>query len=762
MEENSLRPRDTRLNVAIVGNYIPRKCGIATFTSDVAGWVSRDLGPDSDVFVVAMNDRQEGYDYPPMVRFEVLASNPRDYHRAADFINLSGVDIVCLQHEFGIFGGSMGIYITDLLRDLAKPVVTTVHTVLPDPTPERRETLVEVADLSDALIVMSQKSIEFLERYYGIPPDKIYLIHHGVPDQPFTDPDGHKAAWGLQGKTVLLTFGLIAAKKGLEYMIEAMPRVVERFPDAVYVILGATHPPAKKKEGEKYRFYLKRRVHDLGMEDHVLFYERFVTLEELTEFLASADIYVTPYLEEGQIVSGTLAYAMGLGKPIVSTPYYYAQELLADGRGVLADFRDSESLASAVTGLLEDPGRLRGMREKAYEFGRSMTWPKVAGEYVKLFRTVIAGRELAPATAHRQPMSFRDLPRPKLDHLVRLTDSTGIIHRAHFDIPDKASGYTTDDNALALAVAVLCHLQTDDPGGLELARTYLGFLRYMQLPDGRFHNLLNYDLTFADEVGSEECQGRALAGLGLTLALEPSEGLASFAKAMFDDALPAMDLSYPRAIANAICGCYHYLTRFPGASLVVDSIERLAEKLLAAYQRESASEWNWFERSLTYANGLLPRAMLLAYRATRIGRYREAGLESLEFLTGVCYRDGFFELVGDQGWYTRGGNMARFRQLPIEAASLVEAYIDALVLERDERYLGLARSAFEWFLGRNDLEMPLYDFASGSCADGILLREVDSNRGAEATVSFLLALLRMTNAVHVEGSGDERAAVTGA
>jgi hypothetical protein len=380
-----------------------------------------------------------------------------------------------------------------------------------------------------------------------------------------------------------------------------------------------------------------------------------------------------------------------------------------------------------------------------------MIWKEVAKDYVRLFRKVLAGREMAPApTVQRHPVSIRDLPRPKLDYLMRLTDSTGVIRGAHFDIPDKSSGYSTDDNAMALAAAVLCRLQTDDPMGLELARTCIGFLRFMQLPDGRFHNFMSYDHSFADEVGGEDCQGRALSALGLTVALEQNEGIASFAKAMFDDALGGLELSYPRAMAYALCGCYHYLTRFPGASLVSAFLERTAGSLVEDYERVSGPGWHWFEDSLYYANGLLPRALLLSYRALKEERCREIGLESLEFLTDNCYSGGVFDLIGDQGWYPRGGERARFEQLPIEAASLAETYIDAYVIERDECYLELARAAFEWFLGRNVVEAPLYDFASGGCADGILAHGVDQDRSASATINYLLALLRMATALHLE------------
>lgn len=739
------------MNVAFIGNYVPRQCGLATFTTDIATWVASALGPSSQVFVVAMNDRPEGYDYPPMVRFEVLASDPRDYPRAADFVNLSEVDLVCVQHEFGIFGGQKGIYITDLLRDLRKPVVTTAHTVLPDPEPDRLEAMVEVCRLSDAVVVMSEKSIDLLEEIYGCPRDKVHLIHHGVPDMPFADADDYKGRWGLSGKTVLLTFGLLHPRKGIEHAIQAMPAIVERFPDAVYVVLGATHPPVKKREGEKYRFSLLRLARELGVEDNVVFYDRFVTLEELSHFLAACDVYVTPYLDLNQIVSGTLAYAMGLGKPIISTPYHYAVELLEEGRGIVVPVEDSGAIAEAALGLLADPGLMARMREKSYAFGRKMIWRQVSTEYVDLFEEVLAGRMAAPRppAVPRQPVKLRDLPEPRLDHLVRMTDGTGIIHGAHFDIPDRSSGYSTEDNAEALIASVLAHVQADDNTSLELARVYLGLLRYMQKDDGTFHDHLNYDKTFARNKGSRECQGKAIAALGLTVAVAPEDALVSFAKLMFDEAVRDIDLYYPRAVAYALCGCYHYLTRFPGASLAESALEALAARLMEAHGQNARPGWEWFEDSLSYANGLMPRALLLAHRATRGEEYRKTALESLEFLTRACFKEGFFDLVGDQGWYRRAGERARFNQLPIEATSLVEAYVDAYTVEKDERYMELARAAFDWFLGRNAVNEPLYDFASFNCADSLMRHGVSPNKSAEATIMWLIALLRVQTALHV-------------
>lgn len=741
------------MNVVIIGNHLPRQCGLATFTSDVALWISRTLGEGSNVFVVAMNDRPEPYDYPPVVMLQVDMNDPRDYSRAADFINLSDVDIVCLQHEFGIFGGIAGNYVVDLLHELEKPVVTTIHTALPDPPLEKKAALHAVADLSEALIVMSRKAGELVQQCYDVPAEKLHFIHHGVPDMPFENPEEHKQKWGLEGKIALMTFGLLHRGKGVEYMIEAMQQIVERFPNTVYVVLGATHPPLVQREGEKYRLSLKARVNELGLERNVLFYDRFVSLEELKEFLAATDIYVTPYLDMRQVVSGTLAYAIGLGKAIVSTPYYYAQEILAEGRGILVPPRDPEKLSEAVIHLLSNREELEEMRKRAYEFGRRMTWPEVAKEYVSLFEKVLAGREargLELAAGKAKPIvSLRNLPKPKLDYLERLTDSTGIFSQAHFDVPAREAGYRVEDNALALTAVILFYLQLGDPKALDLARIYLPFLRQMQRPDGVFHSRLNYDGSFGDEAGSDECQGKAIVGLGICAALAEEEGIASLAKTMLDKALLSLDISSPRAAAYAVVGCYHYLSRFPGVTLALRTIRSMGQKILECYENNASEEWQWFEDTLYCANGILPRALFLCYRTTGEEIYLTRALETLDFLTQKSCADNMFDLVGDQGWYKKGGEKARFRQLPIEAASLCSAHIDAYIITEDRKHLELAVSAFEWFLGRNVLKEPVCHLASFSCSDGIQRAGLDPDCGAEAAIHWLTSLLSIQGIIHL-------------
>lgn len=588
------------------------------------------------------------------------------------------------------------------------------------------------------------------------------MIHHGVPDMPFADSNEYKSRWGLQGKTVLLTFGLLHPRKGIEYMVEAMKDVVAEFPDAVYVVLGATHPPYRRRDGEKYRFELKALARDLGIEENVLFYDRFVTLEELTSILAACDLYVTPYLDPNQIVSGTLAYAMGLGKPIISTPYFYATEVLAEGRGVIVPVEDSAALAGAAIDLLSHPDRMDKMREKSYGYGREMIWSYVSGQYVELFEEVLAGRRVMPASvAPRRPISLRDLPRPRLDQLVTLTDTTGILHAAHFDIPDRSSGYYTDDNAMALAAVVLNQLQSGNGESEHLARTYLAMLNYMQSPSRDFRGHLNYDKSVDESNVGEDCIGKVMAGLGMTVALAEDESMVAFAKLMFDEALIDLKAGSLRSMAHAATGCYHYLTRFPGASLPEAALDRLAQELLDRYKATAAPGWEWFEDTLKAGNGVMPRALLLAWRATRNEEYRQAALESLDFLTRTCYSpDGYFDLVGDQGWFPRNGERARFNQLPVEAASLTEAYLDAYVVQGDEAYLELARAAFEWFLGRNALNRPLYDFACHCCFDSLMLQGPSPDKGADATIQWLLALLRIQTGIQA-GPLEEEEALAG-
>ncbi len=735
--------------MAFVADYPPRQCGIATFTADLLENVSVEL-PRGQVFAVAMNDTPAGYRYPDRVHFEVFQNDRPGYRRAADFLNISHVDIACLQHEYGIFGGEAGSHLLVLLRDLHMPIVTTLHTVLQQPTEMQRSVLMEVAELSHKIVVMSEKAVGFLREIYGVPDSKIRVIPHGVPDVPFVDPNYYKDLFGVEGRRVLLTFGLLSPNKGLEYMVQAMPDIVRRFPDVVYIILGATHPHILRTSGEEYRLRLQRMVRDLGIEDNVVFHNRFVSITELTEFLGAADIYVTPYLNVEQITSGTLAYAVGAGKAVVSTPYWYAEELLAEGRGSLVPFRDERALAETVIGLLENEVDRHAMRKRAYTYGRQMIWRQVARDYIALFDDVLDSLASQPrplAMSKAWAPGTTELPTIKLDHMVNLTDDTGIIQHAVFTIPKYEEGYCTDDNARALVATVMAAEEIADDSRLSLlSMRYLAFLTHaFNKENRRFRNFMTYDRRWLEEAGSENAHGHALWGLGAAVAYSRLDGVRYQAANLFEEALPVAEhFTSPRAWAFTLIGIHEFLRHYGGATEVRRVRAVLAERLLDAWRNTASEDWPWFESSLAYANASLSHAMILSGQWMQRPDMSEAGFKSLEWLYRIqTAPQGHFAPIGSNGFYDRGGTPARFDQQPIEAMAMIRACFGAYHASGDKQWITKAGRAFEWFLGANDLNIPLYDPATGGCHDGLHPDRLNKNEGAESTISWLIALIEM-------------------
>lgn len=737
--------------VVFIGNYVPRQCGIATFTTDLCEAVGQAF-PKVNCSALPVNDTSEGYDYPQRVRFELFQEDLASYAAAADFLNINNVDIVCLQHEYGIFGGRAGSHILALLRELRMPVVTTLHTVLKEPDPAQRAVLEEIAQLSDRLVVMTQRGLDLLRDVYGVPLSKVDVIPHGIPDVAFVDPSFYKDQFGLEGKKVLLTFGLLSPNKGIEHMIEALPAIVARHPDVIYVILGATHPHVARREGESYRLSLQRLARAKGVDKHVAFHGRYVTLEELTQFLGAADIYITPYLNPAQIVSGTLAYAVGAGKAVVSTPYWHAEELLAEERGVLVPFRDSEALAKTIIELLDDEVRRHAMRKRAYLHARDMTWPNVAVAYMRTFERAKEERRRSPrpafvaATLADRPA---ELPEVNLDHLMRLTDSTGLLQHAVFSVPNYAEGYTTDDNARAVILAMLAR-----NAGILIPNTerYLAFLWHaFHAGPGRFRNFLSYDRRWLEPVGSEDSHGRALWAVGCVVGLSEDPGLRGVAGRLFDMALPAVtSFSSPRAWAFSLLGCHEYLKRFSGDRAAQSAREILAGRLLRLFLENRSPDWVWFENVVSYSNAALSQALLVSGSAMKRPEMVDAGLESLRWLAEVqTSEEGYFVPIGSHGFYRRGGERARFDQQPVEAGGMVSACLEAARLTGDLYWRQAAQRAMEWFLGRNDLKLSLYDSSTGGCRDGLHPDRANQNQGAEATLAFLTALVEMKQASHV-------------
>ncbi len=753
------RTRIGRMQVTFVGNYLPRNCGIATFTYDLSHAVGKEIGEDAYT-VIAMNNIPQGYKYPQEVVFELQQNRVQDYRLAAEYINLSGTDIVCLQHEFGIFGGPGGIYITNLLTHLDKPVVTTLHTVIRDPEPKYKKALIDVTRLSRALVVMSKEAKHILTEDYDIPASKIHHIPHGVPDIPFIDPNFYKDLFKVEDRFTILTFGLLSPEKGIEVVLDALPAVVAKHPKVVYIVLGATHPEIKRHQGEEYRISLERKVRDLGLTQNVIFHNKFVDIKRLCEFIGMADVVVVPNLSGKQIVSGTLSYALGMGKAIISTPYSYAREMLADGRGILVDFGDSKGLAMALIELIENDRLRHKMRKNAYNLGRRMIWQEVGRAYVALFNEVLSDEERAATPRYWKPKAPATLPEVRLDHLKMLTDDTGIIQHATHGVPDRRYGYSTDDASRALVVVLTHYSLFKEESSLLLAKKYLSFLHYAQREDGRFHNFMDYQRKFTDKVGSEDTLGRALWGLGVVVNLNPTDSHLALAREMFEKSTPAVEkLVHPRAMAYALIGLYEFLQRYPGASNMRRLVNLLADRLLARYRKYSSPDWRWFDDALTYGNANIPRALLLAYQITGKKEYLEVGLESLDFLTEIEYHDGYFDIVGNKGWYNRNNKeKALYGQQPIDIGYLVEAYLLAHTVTGKTRYRELANVAFEWFLGRNRPGVPLYDFATGACADGIESNGASLNQGAESVICFLMALLALIKAESAKSEADAEAA----
>jgi len=737
--------------VAIIGNYLPRQCGIATFTTDLCDAIHAEY-QDTELLALPVNDTPEGYDYPARIRFELSQDEMASYRQAADFLNFSNIDLVCLQHEYGIFGGPSGAHVLELLRRLHMPVVTTLHTVLREPNADQRSVMEEIAALSDRLIVMSRQAADILQEVFHVPSSKIDLIPHGIPDMAFTDSNFYKDVFGTEGKEVLLTFGLLSANKGIENVIRALPSILSRHRNVVYMISGVTHPHVLRREGDGYRISLQKLAKDLAVEDHVIFRNRFVSPEELVELIGAADIYITPYKHKGQVVSGTLAYALSAGKAIISTPYLHAIELLDEDRGVLVPFDDPKAIAEKTIELLDNGTARHAMRKRAYLYTRDMVWDRVAQQYMGSFERVYNERLRNPRatfSAQNTEKVLDRLPAVKLDHLQRMTDQTGIVEHAVFVVPNYPEGYCTDDNARALIVAIL--LEQMGSGmhakAQELAARYLAFLWLAFDPSTRrFHNCLSYARQWQEPEGSEDSHGRAIWGLGTVLGRTKVAGLRGAAGRLFELAMPAaLEFKSPRAWAFALLGLQEYLESFPGDRAALNASDALANRLLESYRANRSEDWKWFEKGLAYSNARLPQALIRAGMRSSNGAMLTAGLESLEWLAKVqrCEIKGHFVPIGSHGFYSTKTEKARFDQQPIEACGAVSAFLQAYGATGKGRWRKEAWTAFNWFLGDNDLQIALYDPTTGGCRDGLHPDRANENQGAESTLSFLMALLEM-------------------
>jgi glycosyltransferase involved in cell wall biosynthesis len=733
--------------LAFIGNSLPRHCGIATFTTDLQQAISTSRS-DLETTIVAMTDHGQAYDYPAPVALQIRDGSIEDYVRAADFLNAGRFDTVCLQHEFGIFGGEAGAHILVLLSRLTMPVVTTFHTVLAKPTSGQRAVMEAIIEASSRVVVMARKGRELLRSVYQVADDKIEVIAHGIPDVAFVGPEAAKARLGFAGRSVILTFGLLSPNKGIEVMIDAMPSILSRRPDAVYVVLGATHPNLVRDQGEAYRESLTARVRELGVVDHVVFLDQFVDQGTLLEFISMCDVYVTPYLNEAQMTSGTLAYSFGLGKPVVSTPYWHARELLADGRGVLIPFGDAAAAGSAIAELLTDDTRREAMCKRAYAASRSMTWRRTAERYLSVFETALQGHWLK---TFARPDKISLLPEPQssaapdmqIGHFLSMCDDTGLFQHAVHSVPDRSHGYCVDDNARALLLACALNNPGERPLPEILTARFAAFVQHAWNPDAkRFRNFMGFNRNWLEDFGSEDSHGRTLWALGECARSDASPSRRRWAAVLFAEALPAAAaFSSPRAWGFTLLGLDAYCAVVANDLHAREVRLVLADRLITILASVEKPDWVWFEAGLSYDNARLPQALLLTGMATRTPGYTDAGLRSLHWLmTQQTAPSGHFRPVGSASFGEQRQPPRAFDQQPLEATATIAACLAASRADGDAEWNVIATRVFAWFLGSNDLSTALVDLETGSCCDGLHPDRANENLGGESVLSYLLGL----------------------
>lgn len=756
----NLRKREYSEKIAVVGNYIPRQCGIATFTTDLSKAIAKELSKEENLINVAIDDTHIGYNYPPQVKFRIRQNIQSDYFWAADYLNANQFDAVIIQHEFGIYGGEDGAHILQLIQALKMPVMTNLHTVLENPSEGQKKVMKKLATYSDRLLVMNKKAVEILTKVYEIDREMIAYIPHGIPEAEFKNPGVFNRQFGFEDKDIILTFGLLGPNKGIEHMIKAMPLIVKKNPNSMYLILGQTHPHIIEKSGDSYRNSLQQLAKKLGMQNHIIFHNRFVELDTLVKYLQTSKIYVVPYPKKEQISSGTLSYALGTGTTVVSTPFWHAEELLAEGRGKFVPFRDSEQMAKEINNLLENDEEREKIRSKGYKFARGMVWEEVAKSHLKIIsklknRKYTGNTEKNSIKYHN---IFNELPEINLSHLKAITDDTGIFQHSKFTTPDFYHGYCLDDNARALIVATKYYSLRKEKETINSIQKYLAFLLYsFNKENARFRNFMSYDRRWLESSGSEDAHARALLSLGIAVKEFPDDNVRKTAMILFSDALkPVESFTSPRAWAYTLLGLQAYLTIYGGDIIARNISKNLAEKIFNLFKKNMSNSWPWCEDSLTYANAVIPHALIVAGKWIPNQEMYETGLKAFEWLLKIQTAiEGHISVIGNKGWYNKNGEKAIFDQQPIEAQSLINACLDIYILTGDNKWFEECERCFSWFLGNNDLRIPIYDYKTGGCCDGIGHQGVNENQGAESTLAWLISLIDMHIAIGLDfGLGD--------
>lgn len=740
------------MKIAYISTYPPRECGLATFNCNLIKAINANFDQPilETSMVIAMNNSDDvaEYDYPKEVKFIIRQNNQDDYIAAANFINESDVDACILQHEFGIYGGESGIYVLPFINQIEKPIISILHTILNTPTYLQKSIIKEIAKRSAKIVVMSNKAVGFLEDIYQIAKEKIQVIEHGVPDLEAPALNPIKSLPELKDKKILLTFGLISRNKGLETVVKALPKIVSHHPNAVYVVLGNTHPGVVKDSGEEYRDYLKQLAADLNVSEHLVFMNKFVEEEELIDYLTAADIYVTPYFNEAQITSGTLSYAVGAGAAVVSTPYWHAQELLDNNRGRLFNFKDDLGLAEIVNQLLDNPEKLKALKRNAYEYGLQIRWPKIGKLFIDVVKKT-AKKSDSSEKFLKQIIDKSLIPEFDLAYVKRLTDDTGIFQHAKYGIPNRKEGYCIDDNSRALIMALMAYQENKNPEALNLLPIYMSYIHDLQLENGNFRNFTSFSRQFLDEEGSDDSFGRTVWALGYLIHTAPNRSYAEFGYELFFKSVQHFkNLQHLRGICNTITGISYYLKTHPYDERILSELRSLTDKLVKSYQQTKGDNWHWFEDHLTYDNAIFPLALFHSAEITGDEEVMKIAHESLNYLEKITFSLSTVNPVGNNGWHVRGNEVTpMYDQQAIEIMAMVLMYHQAYVVTRESEYMKKMFTSYMWFLGENSLRIPLYDSETKGCADGLQSGGVNRNQGAESTLAYLISHLTVLKAL---------------
>ncbi len=740
------------MKIAYIGTYPPRRCGIGTFTHNLIKAVVSNTEYKSvtqDPMIIAINDNQCEYDYPDEVKFTIRHNHLQDYIKAAEFINFSNAEVCILQHEFGIFGGNDGVYILPLLHRLEIPLIVTFHTVLKAPSYTQRLIIEEIGRKSARIIVMSKRAVEFLEEIFKIPTEKIVMIEHGVPELDRISREKAKEKYGFENKKILFTFGLLSRNKGIETVINALPQVIKKHPNLLYVILGATHPIVLKHSGEEYRNYLYHLVKTKGLEKNVYFDNEYATETKLSEYLSACDIFITSYPDEAQITSGTLSYAISAGCAVVSTPYWHAQDLLDNNMGILFGFKNSEELSDILNELIGNENKLASFREKTSDYGKKIGWTKIGKQYLSLAEYVHNNWE-KESKLSRQPIDMNTLPSYDLSHFKRLTDDTGIMQHAKYHIPNLKEGYCLDDNSRALLMTLMAYRQNKDKEVLTQMSVFLSFIHYMQLENGNFRNCLSFNRQFLDDCGSEDSFGRTVWALGYLIRFAPYDSFKQFGwEIFFKSVMYSNKIKSIRGSANTIIGICHYLKEKPNYEDIIVIMNKLVFNIVESYEKYSSSDWQWFEDEMTYDNGILPLALFSAYEITKEARILEIAEKTSTFLESVTFKDKCFAPIGNKNWYKKGNTIAKFDQQPIDIMAMILLYNKMFEIKKDRKYVERLFTCYQWFLGKNSLRLPVFDNETKGCCDGLNKKGLNRNQGAESTIAYWISHLTVL-AAHEE------------